>query len=514
MAIYNLEEKAIILKAGDDVAVAKGRLNVDTVLEYHGKQIRVNRDIPAGHKVALNAIQRGNPIRRYGQIIGFAICDIAVGDHVHDHNVGWKEFLREYEFACEATPTEFYPESEMRTFMGFKRDDGRVGTRNYIAIVATSNCSASVSRYIADKFRNEVSKDYPNVSGVFAVTPKGGCSTKIDGADVMQLQRVLAGFAEHPNVGSYLLVGLGCEVNQADYLIANQGLQLGSDHKSGLIMIQNCGGIQKAVEAGIKSVQKMLPYANEFRRTPRPVSDLILATECGGSDSNSGISGNPAVGVAADELVKYGGTVILGETTEMYGAEHLLTRRAKNETVGKKLIERIRWWEEYAKKHDAEINNNPSPGNIAGGLSNIYEKSLGAIAKGGTTTVNEVYRYAERVTEKGLVIMDTPGNDPASVTGMVAGGATIIVFSTGRGSAFGFKPTPSTKVATNSELYHQMMDEMDINAGVVLDGATVTDVGFSIFEYIIEVASGKNSKSELSDVGEEEFSPWILGPIL
>ena len=330
----------------------------------------------------------------------------------------------------------------------------------------------------------------------------------------MQLQRVLAGFADHPNVGGYLLVGLGCEVNQADYLMENQGLLLGSEHKSGLILIQNCGGIQKAVDAGVKAVQKMLPYANEFHRTTQPASDLILATECGGSDSNSGISGNPAVGVAADELVKYGGTVILGETTEMYGAEHLLTKRAKNEIVGKKLIERIRWWEHYAKTHDAEINNNPTPGNIEGGLSNIYEKSLGAIAKGGTTTVNEVYRYAERVTKKGLVIMDTPGNDPASVTGMVAGGATIIVFSTGRGSVFGFKPTPSIKVATNSQLYHQMIDEMDINTGAVLDGTTVTDVGLSIFEEIIEVASGKKTKSELSDVGEEEFSPWVLGPIL
>ncbi|MBM3240699.1 altronate dehydratase [Candidatus Poribacteria bacterium] len=514
MIIYNLEEKAIILKSGDDVAVAKERLNINTVLEYCGRKIRVNRDIPLWHKIAVNAIQHGNPIRRYGQIIGFASCNIAVGDHVHDHNVDWKEFLREYEFANEAMPTEFYPESEMRTFMGFKRDDGRVGTRNYIAIVATSNCSASVSRYIADKFRNEVSKDYPNVDGVFAVTPKGGCSTRVDGEDVMQLQRVLAGFADHPNVGGYLLVGLGCEVNQADYLIANQGLLLGPEHRSGVILIQNCGGIQKAVDAGVKAVQKMLPYANEFRRTTQPVSDLILATECGGSDSNSGISGNPAVGVAADELVKYGGTVILGETTEMYGAEHLLTKRAKNEIVGQKLIERIRWWEHYAKTHDAEINNNPTPGNIAGGLSNIYEKSLGAIAKGGTTTINEVYRYAERVTEKGLVIMDTPGNDPASVTGVVAGGATIVVFTTGRGSVFGFKPTPSIKVATNSQLYHQMIDEMDINTGVVLDGATVTDVGLSIFEEIIEVASGKKTKSELSDVGEEEFSPWVLGPIL
>ena len=514
MTIYDLEEKAIILKSGDDVAVAKERLDIDTVLEYCGRKIRVNDDISAGHKVAVNAIQHGKPIRRYGQIIGFASCNIAVGDHIHDHNVGWKEFLREYEFATEAIPTEFYPESEMRTFMGFKRDDGRVGTRNYVAIIATSNCSASVSRYIADKFRKNVSKDYPNVDGVFAVTPKGGCSTKIDGADVMQLQRVLAGFAEHPNVSSYLLVGLGCEVNQADYLIANQGLQMESDHKSGLVMIQNCGGIQKSVEAGVKAVQKMLPYANEFHRTTQPVSALILATECGGSDSNSGISGNPAVGVAADELVKYGGTVILGETTEMYGAEHLLTRRAKNEIVGKKLVEKIRWWEHYAKTHDAEINNNPSPGNIEGGLTNIYEKSLGAIAKGGTSTVNEVYRYAERVAEKGLVIMDTPGNDPVSVTGMVAGGATVIVFSTGRGSAFGFKPTPSIKVATNSQLYHQMIDEMDINTGVVLDGSNVTDVGLSIFEYIIEVASGKRTKSELSDVGEEEFSPWVLGPIL
>jgi len=507
MATYSLEEKTIVLKPGDDVALLKERLESQTVLGYNGQKIFLSADIPAGHKVALKAIRRDNPVRRYGQVIGFATTDIVAGEHVHVHNVGVRNFDRDYKFASEAEPTKFYPEN--RTFMGFLRDDGRVGTRNNIAVISTSNCSASVSRYIAEKFKNGGLKDYPNVDDVFAVNPKGGCSTKYGGEDVLQLQRVLAGFAQHPNVASYIIVALGCEVNQADSLIENQELGAPS-----VITIQGCGGIQKTVELGVKKVESLLSYANQFRRTKQPLSALILATECGGSDAHSGITGNPALGIAADELVKYGGTVILGETPEIYGAEHLLTRRTKNETIGKKLVERVKWWENYVAMHNAEINNNPTPGNNEGGLTTIYEKSLGAIAKGGTNTVNEVYLYAEQVTEKGLVFMDTPGNDPASVTGMIAGGANIVAFTTGRGSVFGFKPAPSIKIATNSALYNKMVDDMDVNSGVILEGVSVKDVGRVIFEEIVEIASGKKTKSELSDVGEEEFSPWVLGPIL
>ncbi len=507
MATYSLKEKAIVLIPGDDVALLKERLESQTVLEFEGQKICLSADIPAGHKVALKAIRRDNPVRKYGQIIGFATTDITAGEHVHVHNVGVRDFDRDYKFASEAKSTEFYPEN--RTFMGFSRGDGQVGTRNYIAVISTSNCSAYASRYIAERFKNGGLKDYPNVDGVFAVNPKGGCSTREGGEDLLQLQRVLAGFARHPNVASYVIVGLGCEVNQSEGLIENQELGAPS-----VIMIQECGGIQKTVELGVNKVEKLLSYANQFRRTKQPLSALMLATECGGSDANSGVTGNPALGVAADELVKYGGTVILGETPEIYGAEHLLTRRAKSEAIGKKLVGRIKWWENYVAMHNAAINNNPTPGNIRGGLTTIYEKSLGAIAKGGTSTVNEVYLYAEQVTEKGLVFMDTPGNDPASVTGMVAGGANIVAFTTGRGSVFGFKPAPSIKIATNSVLYNKMVDDMDINAGVILEGANVTDVGRLIFEDIAEVASGKKTKSELSNVGEEEFAPWVLGPIL
>ena len=507
MANYSLEEKAIVLKPGDDVALLKERLEAQTALEYDGREICLSSDIPTGHKVALRAIQRDNPIRKYGQIIGFATADIVAGEHVHHHNVGMKDFARDYRFAREAKPTEFYRENS--TFMGFLRDNGQVGSRNYIAVIATSNCSASVSRYIADKFKNGGLNAYPNVDGIFAVNPKGGCSTKEGGEDLLQLQRVLAGFACHPNVASYIIVGLGCEVNQADSLIENQ--ELGAP---AVMTIQECGGTQKTVEFGVKEVERLLSYANQFQRTEQPISALMLATECGGSDANSGITGNPGLGVAADELVKYGGTVILGETPEIYGAEHLLTRRAKSEAIGRKLVDRVKWWENYTAKHNAEINNNPTPGNAKGGLTTIYEKSLGAIAKGGTSTVNEVYLYAEQVTEKGLVFMDTPGNDPASVTGMVAGGANIVVFTTGRGSVFGFKPAPSIKIATNSALYNNMADDMDINAGVILEGVSVKSVGRLIFEEIVDVASGKKTKSELSDVGEEEFSPWVLGPIM
>ncbi|MGE0529125.1 MAG: UxaA family hydrolase, partial [Bdellovibrionales bacterium] len=348
-----------------------------------------------------------------------------------------------------------------------------------------------------------------------AITHKGGCAMQYGGEDHHQLDRTLAGFAKHPNVGAYLLVGLGCETGQAIHLIENEGLiQLNQSRQPPLLTIQECGGINKTVEAGVRMVAGMLPKLNDVQRVPLGADKLILGTQCGGSDGNSGVTANPALGVASDLLVAQGGTAILAETPEIYGAEHLLTRRAISREVGEKLVERIKWWEWYTGIFGAEINNNPSPGNKEGGLTTIYEKSLGAIAKGGSTALRDVIRYAEPARTKGFLVMDTPGYDPVSMTGLVAGGANVLVFTTGRGSVFGCKPVPSLKVATNTPLYEHMIEDMDIDAGVILRGKKVEDVGRQIFEEILEVASGKKTKSEIHDVGEEEFAPWSIGPTL
>jgi len=401
--------------------------------------------------------------------------------------------------------------------MGYDRGDGRYGTRNYVAIISTVNCSASTSKYVSERFRQtDLLKQYPNVDGVVAITHKAGCAMQYDGPDHNQLDRTLAGFAKHPNVAAYILIGLGCETGQAIHLIENQGLiQLnGSRKKPTIITIQECGGIRKTVEAGVRAVAELLPRVNDVRRTRLSADKIVLGTNCGGSDGNSGVTANPALGVASDLIVQQGGTSILGETSEIYGAEHLLTRRAVSRSVGEKLVERIKWWEWYAGIFGAEINNNPSVGNKEGGLTTIYEKSLGAIAKGGSTALMDVVHYAEPVRTKGFVVMDTPGYDPVSMTGIVAGGANVLVFTTGRGSVFGCKPAPSIKVATNTPMYEHMIDDMDIDAGVILNGTPVEAVGRRIFEEILAVASGKKTKSEINGVGEEEFAPWAIGPTL
>jgi altronate hydrolase len=408
--------------------------------------------------------------------------------------------------------------------MGYDRGDGRFGTRNYIAIISTVNCSASTSKYIADKFKTtDLLKRYPNVDGIVPIVHKQGCAMQYDGPDHKQLDRTLAGFAKHPNVAAYILVGLGCETGQAIHLIEGERLTLSfsrdaqSSERSTaprVLTIQDCGGIAKTVEAGVQAIAEHLPRVNDIKRTKLSADKIVLGTNCGGSDGNSGVTANPALGVASDLLVAQGGTSIIGETPEIYGAEHLLTRRALNRAVGEKLVERIKWWEWYTGIFGAEINNNPSPGNKDGGLTTIYEKSLGAIAKGGSTALVDVVGYAEPVTAKGFVVMDTPGYDPVSMTGIVAGGANVLVFTTGRGSVFGCKPAPSIKVATNTPMYNHMIDDMDINAGVILEGTQVEEVGRQIFEEILAVASGKKTKSEINGVGEEEFAPWSIGPTL
>jgi altronate hydrolase len=514
MATHALTDLAVILKPEDDVAIAKKEIPAGTVLEDAGGRIEVRQDIKPGHKLARRARRVGEEVRRYGQVIGFATTDIAVGDHVHTQNLGIGELQRQYEFCTDVRPVEYYPPDRMRYFAGYLREDGRVGTRNYVAIMSGVNCSASVSQFVKEKFR-DVQKDFPNIDGVLAITHKSGCGTKLFGEDHMALQRVLAGYAKHPNVAAYILIGLGCEVNQAAVMVDKQRMAAPGhpERRPTILTIQETGGIRKTVEKAAQEVARLLPPANEARRTRQPISELVLATNCGGSDGNSGITANPALGWAVDELVRYGGTGVLAETPEIYGAEHLLIRRAINEGVAKKLIDRYKWWEWYCRGIEA-MDNNPAPGNKAGGITTVFEKSLGGVTKGGTTPMTDVVLYGEPITTRGFVFMDTPGHDPVSITGLVAGGCTIICFTTGRGSVFGCKPVPSIKLATNSLMYRHMEEDMDINCGVILEGTPLPEVGRQILEEVIAVASGKKSRSELSGVGEEEFAPWTIGPVL
>ena len=495
----------IRLHPNDDVVIARTELPAGTLIQK--ENVRAAVRIPAGHKIAVRALAPVQPVHRYNQVIGFATQPIAPGDHVHVHNVAMGDFQRDYAFCTGVKATEYIEPAA--SFMGIKRADGRVATRNYIGILTSVNCSATVARMIAEHFRNNLT-EYPNVDGVVALTHKTGCGMASEGEATDVLRRTIAGYARHPNFYSTQIVGLGCEANQINMLMAAQGLK--KSDKLGAFTIQEKGGTRKAVENGIARVKEMLPEANKVQREPVPAAHLILGLQCGGSDGYSGISANPALGAAVDLLVRHGGTAILSETPEIYGAEHLLTRRAVSRAVGEKLVARIRWWEEYTRRNGNEMNNNPSPGNKAGGLTTILEKSLGAVAKGGTTNLVAVYEYAEAVIANGFVYMDTPGYDPVSATGQVAGGANMICFTTGRGSAYGCKPAPSLKLATNTPLFVHQEDDMDFNCGTIIDGTeTIAEAGERFFRLILETASGRKTKSEEFGYGEDEFAPWMLG---
>jgi altronate hydrolase len=501
----------------DNVCVAARNLRAGQSIRVGGIDLELQGEIRIGHKIALRAIGLGEPILKYGQRIGVSTESVAPGGWVHTHNLAAGALTIDYAKA-EHVPPDPAPVTG-RTFQGYRRACGRAGTRNYVAVISTVNCSASVSKYVARRFDESVLKDYPNIDGVIALTHPGGCGMAYGGLQHGINNRVLGGMARHPNIGAYLLIGLGCEQGAMGYLLEDQKLVqingYGSPRQGPPVFsIQDSGGTQATVEAAAAKLAELLPIANDVKRVAIPASELILGTECGGSDGNSGVTANPAVGVASDLIVAAGGTSILAETSEIYGAEQLLTRRARTPEVADKLLERIRWWEWYAKTLGAELDNNPSVGNKEGGLTTIYEKSLGAVAKGGSTALCEVYQYAEQVTAKGLVVMDTPGFDPPSVTGMVAGGANVVVFTTGRGSCYGCKPTPTIKIASNTPMFERMRDDMDIDAGTILAGQSVGEVGEEIFESILAVASGRPTKSERHGIGEDEFFPWHIGPML
>jgi len=505
------------LHRDDNICVAVRSLERGVTIATGDHAITLRGPVKLGHKLAIVPISKGARVIKYGQAIGITTEDVEPGEWVHTHNVSNGDLELDYAPATQVPPAP--PPIIDRTFQGYRRANGRAGTRNYIAVISTVNCSASVCKLVAQRFDPALLKDYPNVDGVIALKHAGGCGMAYRGLAHEMLNRVLAGTARHPNIGAYLLIGLGCEQGEMDYLLDSQRLvQIGripgTPGQPPVFSLQDFGGTVKTVEAAVRAVAELLPWADDVRREPIPASELILGLECGGSDGNSGITANPAVGVAADLVVACGGTAILSETPEICGAEHLLTRRAVSHEVADKLIERVRWWRWYTGLFGVEVNNNPSVGNKEGGLTTIAEKSLGAVAKGGTTVLVDVYQYAEPVTAKGFVFMDSPGYDPASTTGMVAGGANVVLFTTGRGSCFGCKPAPSLKIATNTPMYQRMIDDMDIDAGEILYGRSVADVGREIFERVLEVAGGEKTKSERHGLGDEEFVPWTVGPVL
>jgi altronate hydrolase len=505
----------IALHEGDTVGIARFDLPAGTTLTTDAGELVVRDDVPAGHKLALRAVARDQQVVKYGQPIGLATVDITPGGHVHSHNLAIAEFGRDYAFGADARDQAVLPPDRRATFAGIVRSDGRIATRNYVGILTSVNCSATAAKLIARQFASGSPElaDLPYVDGVVALAHGTGCGMAASGEGIEILRRTLAGYARHPNFAGIVVLGLGCEVNQIAELTAEFDVPAGTPVHS--MTIQDLGGTRATVTEGTARVREMLAVANEARRTNVLASELVLGLQCGGSDGYSGVTANPALGVASDLLVEQGGTSVLGETPEVYGAEHLLTRRAVSREVGERLVERIHWWESYVAASGGSMDNNPSPGNKAGGLTTILEKSLGAVAKAGHANLSAVYEYAERITQHGMVFMDTPGYDPVSVTGMVAGGANVVCFTTGRGSVFGCKPVPSIKLATNSETYRRMTDDMDVNCGTILDGeADVATVGRQIFDRILAVASGERTKSEEIGLGDEEFTPWQLGAVM
>ncbi|MDA0225281.1 MAG: UxaA family hydrolase [Proteobacteria bacterium] len=504
----NLATPALRLAANDNVLVA--RVDLAQGLELREEKLTCLNRIPAGFKVAARAIGKGEAILKYNTVIGFATHDIAAGTLLHRLNMEFREFERDYAYAKDYRPVELLPEAERATFMGIVREDGRVATRNFIGIVSTVNCSATVVHRVADWFTPERLAEFPNIDGVAAFSHSTGCGMEFS-EPMALLRRTLAGYARHPNLAAVLVIGLGCERNQLAAFLKAENLEEGPRLRA--FVMQDTGGTRKTIEAAVAAVKELLPQANDVKRVPVPASHITVGLQCGGSDSFSSITANPALGAAMDILVRHGGTAILSETPEIYGVEHTLTRRAVTKEVGEKLIERIRWWKDvYSVGRDTQINGVVSPGNQAGGLANILEKSLGSAMKGGTTPMMEVYRYAEPVTQKGMVFMDTPGYDPVSATGQIAGGANVVCFTTGRGSAFGCKPAPSIKLATNTPMFVKLEEDMDINCGEVLDGtADIQSMGEKIFRHILDTCSGRKTKSEEFGLGDHEFVPWQIG---
>ncbi len=498
----------IRLHPNDNILIARHPLALGQPLPELG--IRIRAQVPAGHKIAARRIAAGEAVRKYDAVIGVAAREIEAGEHVHSHNLTLVDFDRDPAFCQDVRPVDYVAEAERATFMGIVRPDGRVATRNFIGILSSVNCSATVIKHIAAHFTPERLAAYPNVDGVVAFAQTSGCGMSSPSEHFDVLRRTLAGYARHPNLAAVLIVGLGCERNQVSGLVESQGLEPGDKLRT--LVMQDTGGTRATIAAGIAAIESMLPAANDVRRQPVSAAHLKVGLECGGSDGFSGISANPALGAAMDILVRHGGTAILSETPEIHGVEYLLTRRAVTPEVGQKLLDRLAWWEAYTRGHNGQFNGVVGPGNQAGGLANIFEKSLGSAMKGGTTPLQAVYEYAEPIDRAGFVFMDSPGYDPVASTGQIASGANLICFTTGRGSMFGSKPSPTIKLATNTPMFTRLEDDMDVNCGLVIDGTlTIEQMGERIFAHILRAASGEPTKSEQLGLGDHEFVPWHMG---
>jgi altronate dehydratase len=505
-----MTKRSTRLHSDDNIVIALADLPAGTALPEMA--VVLHDTIKRGHKFALEPISAGAPVRRYGQIIGAATGDIRAGDHVHVHNLSMANLAPDYAFCAEARPLPVITSD--RSFQGYRRSDMRAGTRNYIGVLASVNCSGSVARFIAETAeKSDWFRQLTNVDGIVPIVHGTGCGMSGSDEGYQTLFRTLAGYAQSPNFAGILLVGLGCEVMQIPDLVGRHRLR--DDGNFRYMTIQQSGGTRRSVERGVELLREIALAAETAQRQPIPVSELVIGMQCGGSDGYSGITANPALGHASDLLVQHGGTTILSETPEVFGAEQLLTRRAVTPEIGQKLVERIHWWQDYAARNNNQLNNNPSPGNKLGGLTTILEKSLGAVAKGGTAPLAGVYLFGEPIDKHGFVFMDSPGYDPCSVTGQVASGANLIAFTTGRGSVSGYKPVPGIKIATNTEMFDRMSEDMDINCGDILDdGVSLEAKGREIFEMFIAVASGKQAKSEILGYGNAEFVPWQIGAVM
>lgn len=500
--------RVIRLDARDNVVVAPNAMPAGTPVD--SEQLVTLHPVPAGHKIATRLIKKGEPVLKYHTVIGFASEDTPAGSWMHSHNILFDNFTRDYAFSRDYQPVDLLPAAERATFEGFVREDGRVGTRNYIGVFVVGNCGASVARNIANHFSEQKLAGFANIDGVVPFVHELGCGMEMTGEPMDLLRRTLAGYIRNPNTAAALVVALGCERNNIHGFFEQMGLSESDKLKK--VVIQDTGGTRKTIEQGIALIEGMLPAANGYQRQTVSAEHICIGMQCGGSDGFSGLSANPALGAAVDILVRHGATAILSETTEIFGVEHTLTARAVTPAVGQKLVDCINWWLKYNEGRDCQINGRVSPGNNAGGLANVLEKSLGGAKKGGNAPLMAVYKYAEPVTEHGLVFMDTPGYDPVSATGQIAGGANLITFTTGRGSCFGSLPSPCIKLASNTPMYQRMEEDMDINCGVVIDGEqTIQQMGQLIFEKILRVASGETSKSEGLGLGENEFVPWPIG---
>ena len=498
----------IRLHANDNVLVVREPIALGQLLPEF--DLRMRAQVPAGHKIAARRIAQGEPVKKYDTVIGAASRDIEAGEHVHGHNLELVDFYRDPGFGLDVRPVGYLPEDQRARFMGIVRPDGRVATRNFIGILSSVNCSSTVIKQIAAHFTPERLAAYPNVDGVVAFAQTSGCGMSSPSEHFDVLRRTIAGYARHPNLAAALIVGLGCERNQVADLIGSQGLAPGERLRT--FVMQDTGGTRATIEAGIRAIEAMLPAANDVKREPVSAAHLKIGLECGGSDGFSGITANPALGAAMDILVRHGGTAILSETPEIHGVEFMLTRRAVSPEVGQKLLDRLAWWESYTRGHNGQFNGVVGPGNQAGGLANIFEKSLGSAMKGGTTPLQAVYEYAEPIDQAGFVFMDSPGYDPVATTGQIASGANLICFTTGRGSMFGSKPAPTLKLASNTPMFKRLEEDMDINCGVVVDGElSIEQMGQRIFEHILRAASGEPTKSEQLGLGDHEFVPWHMG---